>query len=53
MSMVGTTYWTLDTRMWEELALHQWIQFSIVGVGHLQFKVRAIFSTLLQQRIQL
>jgi hypothetical protein len=53
MSLVGTTYRTLDMRMWEQLALHQWIQFSIVGVGAIHFKVLAIFSTLLQQQIQL
>jgi hypothetical protein len=53
MSMVGTAYRTLDMRLWQELALHPWIQFSIVGGGACHFKVRAIFSTLQQQRIQL
>ena len=44
--MVGTAYRTLDMRMWEEFALHQWIWFWIVGEGTVHFKVREIFFTL-------
>jgi hypothetical protein len=45
MSMVGTVYRTLDMRLWQELALHPWIQFSIVGWGlSLQNKGNFLYS---------
>jgi hypothetical protein len=50
MSMLGLAYQTRDMKMCQEIALHSWIQSWIGGGGTVQFKVRAIFSTLQQQR---
>jgi hypothetical protein len=48
MSMLGLAYQTRDMKMYQEIALHPWIQSWIGGGGTVQFKVRAIFSTLQQ-----
>ena len=50
MSMLGPTYQTWNMKMYQELALHLWIQSWIVG-GNDHFKIRAIFTTLQQQQI--
>ena len=49
MSMVGTTCRTVDMRLWQELALHPWIQFSIVGEGgfSLQSKDNFLYSAVI------
>jgi hypothetical protein len=53
MSMVGIAHRALDMRVWPELALHRWIQFSTVRMVVVLNKVRATFFILQQQRIQL
>jgi hypothetical protein len=42
MSMLGPTYQTWDMKMYQELALHPWIQSWIVGGGTDLFNIRAI-----------
>jgi hypothetical protein len=48
MSMLGLAYQTRNMKMYQEIAVHPWIQSWIWGGGGgmVQFKVRAIFSTL-------
>ena len=46
VSMLGTTYQTVEMRLWQELVLHPWIQFSIVEGGgfSLQNKGNFLYS---------
>jgi hypothetical protein len=46
MSLLKLAYQTRDMKLYQELALHPWIQSWIVGGGTIHFKVRALFSTL-------